>query len=386
MKIVLNTHLDDPGTRACITGLGRRLRAIGVDATVNDWDHYDRYDAAVFMAYDHDMDAARRGNPHIRVALADPKQRDETQLAAARAADFLIVTGVEQRDVFYPHNRNVLAFTMITPMRPVERVHGDKTPIVIGYHGNRVHLEAMSTSVTPALNELGRRRAVELWAVYNVEAHGRAQIGIPDPGLVKTRHIQWSPEMEPGSEVSRIFYSDLRHADIGIVPNALPLRNRLEALAITAHEEAEFAYEPFDHLIRFKASTNAARVYPFAQLGIPVVGDFVPSAGQLIRDGESGFIASSPAAWFEALDTLAASADLRNRCAAQLRATVDRECERQLNQFVAMCAGTLKSGEPPFFDRAAIDEERAQVDRYERPRGPGGLRRIQRRLKSVVGR
>jgi len=386
MRIVLNSHLDDPGTRACITGLYRRLRAIDIEATLNDWDHYDRYDAAVFMAYDHDMDAARRQNPSIRVALADPKQRDQTQVAAAHAADFLIVTGVEQRDVFYPHNRNVLAFTMITPMPVVQRVHVDKDRIVIGYHGNRVHLESMCTSVTPALNELGRRRPVELWAVYNIEVHGRAQIGVPDPTLVKTRHIQWTPDVEPGSDVSRVFYSDLRHADIGIVPNALPVRNRLGGLAVTAHEEAEFAYEPFDHLLRFKASTNAARVYPFAQLGIPVVGDFVPSAGQLIRDGESGFIVSSPSGWFEALDTLAASSDLRNRSAAALRASVDAECDRQLRQFVAMCAGDLKSGEPPFFDRASVDEERAQADRYERPRGPGGLRRIQRRLKSVVGR
>lgn len=386
MRIVLNSHLDDPGTRACITGLHRRLRSIGVDAALNDWDHYARYDAAIFMAYDQDMDAARRQHARIRVGLADPKQRDETQLAAARAADFLIVTGVEQRDVFYQHNRNVLAFTMITPMPAIERVHVDKDPIVVGYHGNRVHLESMCATVTPALNELGRRRSVELWAVYNVATHGRAHIGIPDSNLVKTRHIQWTPEMEPGADVSRVFYSELRHADIGIVPNALPVRNRLEALAVTAHDEAEFAYEPFDHLVRFKASTNAARVYPFAQLGIPVVADFVPSAGQLIRDGESGFIASSPSGWFEALDTLAASAEVRTRCAAALRASVDAECDRQLRRLVALCAGNLKSGAPPFFDRAAVDEERAQVDRYQRPRGPGGLRRIQRRLKSVVGR
>jgi glycosyltransferase involved in cell wall biosynthesis len=386
VRIVLNSHRDDASTRACITGLHRRLRDAGVDATLNDWEHYERYAVAVFMAYDHEMDAARRANPRIRVALADPKQRDAAQMAAVRAADFVIAGGIEPRDVFYPHNRNVLALSMIPPMPPVERIHTDKTPIVIGYHGNRVHLECMFATVTPALNELGRRRPVEFWAVYNVDAVGRARIGMPDPSLVKVRHIQWTDDVAPHSEVSAVFYSELRHADIGIVPNLQPIRDRLDVLARAAFDEPEFAHEPFDHLLRFKASANAARVYPFARLGIPVVADFVPSAAQLIRDGESGFLVSSPSGWFEALDTLAASADLRNRFAQKLRGDVDAECDRQLRTFLDFCAGPLKAGAPPFAAASGIDEERAELGRYAAPRGPRGLQRIQRRLKRVVGR
>lgn len=385
MTIVLATHRDDPGTRACITGLHRRLRAAGVDAALNDWDRYEQYDVAVFMAYDHDMDAARRANPRIRVALCDPKQADEQQLASARAADFLVVTGIEQRDVFLRHNRNVLAFFMAPPMPPVDRVHTDTSPIVVGYHGNRVHLECMAASVTPALNELGRRRPLEFWAIYNVEALGEARLGVPDASIVKVRHIQWSKEVAPGSDVSRVFYDELPRVDIGIVPNAQPIRDRLDALEATAYDEPEFMYEPFDHLLRFKASCNAARVYQFAQLGIPVIADFAPSAGQIIRDGDNGFVVSSPNGWFEALDALASSAELRNRMARRMRTLMDEEYERQLHQFLEFCTKPLNTGVPVFAEATDVHEEIARLDRFGRPKGAGDLKRIQRRLWRAVG-
>jgi hypothetical protein len=105
-----------------------------------------------------------------------------------------------------------------------------------------------------------------------------------------------------------------------------------------------------------------------------------------VRDGDSGFIVSSPSGWFEALETLASSSDLRNRFAAALRDTVETECDRQLQRFLEFCSGPLKAGSPPCADPSLIEAERAQVDRYGRPRGPGGLRRIQRRIKAAVGR
>lgn len=375
MNIVLNAHVDDPGSAACITGLHRRLVDTGVDATLNDWDHYDRYDVAVFMAYDHDMPAARKANPRIRVALADPKQAGADYLAAARDADFLMVSSVEQRDVFYRHNRNVLVHFMFTPMRTIDRVHVDRDPIAIGYHGNRVHLECMFETVTPALNALAKARRIEFWALYNIERLGRASIGLPDPALMTIRHIQWSPNA---------FFDDFAKVDIGIMPTAIPIRDRLAALESTAYPESEFAYEPFDHLIRFKASTNPGRLYPFARLGIPVVADFTPSASQFIRDGESGLIVSSPHGWFEALGSLASSADLRNRTARGLREAVDRAYDRQIGDFLDFCAMPLRKDVPVFDGIPTADDELARLERYERPQGPGRLNRIGRRLRRAV--
>src|SRR5207247_2612077 len=138
---------DDPGTRVCIDGLGERLRGHGVDATVGDWDHYSRYDIAIFMGYDDDAVRARAQNPDIRVMLADPKQSRPEWIRAAREADALLVSSVEQRDAFLRLNGNVFVYHMFPPMRAVERTHENREPLVIGYHGNRVHLEAMVDSV-----------------------------------------------------------------------------------------------------------------------------------------------------------------------------------------------------------------------------------------------
>jgi len=386
MRIVLNTHRDDPGTRACITGLHQRLCKRGIDAELNDWEHYERYDVAVFMAYDNDMVAARQTNPDIRIGLADPKQATPEHMAAARDADFLIVTGVEQRDVFYRHNRNVLAYCMFPPMPPAERVHVDKAPIVIGYHGNRVHLECMCESVTPALNALAKERPLEFWAIYNIEALGQARIGMPDSLAMKVRHIQWSEKVEPGSEVSQSMYQELRHIDIGILPNMMPIRDRLDVLELTAYDEPEFMYEPFDYLLRFKASCNAARLYPYAQLGIPVVGDFAPSASQMIRDGESGFVACSPHGWFEALDALAASADLRNKFASGLRRSFGHEEERQLEEFLSFCTRPLKTGGQVFTGTLTAEDELARLQYYVRPGGAGLIKRIQSFLRRGLAR
>jgi hypothetical protein len=375
MKIVLNTHAEDPGSIVCITGLHQRLLDAGVEATLNDWDHYERYDVAVFMAYDEDMAAARKANPKIRIAAADPKQSAGSHLRVAREADFLMVSSVEQRDVFYRHNRNILIYYMFPPMRPVDRVHVDREPIVIGYHGNRVHLECMVESVKPALHALAKNRRVEFWAIYNVARSGRAVLGLPDPAVMPVRHIQWSRQA---------FYDELARVDIGVMPNAIPIRDRLSALETTAYPEPEFVYEPFDHLVRYKASSNPGRLYPYAQLGIPVVADFAPSASQLIRDGESGFIASSPHAWFEALDALAASAALRNAMARRLREIVRDAYGRQVPEFLAFCSTPLKSGPAVFAGEPTAEDELARMGRFARPSAGGPLKRIGMRLKRVM--
>ena len=366
MKIVLNLGADDTAGSRCIRGLWERLVEAGIDATLNDWDHYDRYDVAVFMGYENDVAGAKRQNTRIRVALADPKQSKTEWVQAARAADFLMVSSIEQRDVFYRLNRNILVFYMFPLMPPVEKVHKDKEPIVIGYHGNRVNLECMFGGVQLALNELSRRRSIEFWAVYNVAELGQARFGIPDSNLVRTRHIQWSPEMPPGSTVSTSLYEELARADIGIVPSAIPIRDRLRMLEEVAHPQPEFRYEPFDYLLRFKASSNPGRIYPFAQLGIPVVADSAPSFSQFIHDGESGFIASSPQGWLEALETLADSADLRNKTAHQLRLSVRKAFDRQVDEFVAFCQKPLKTAPVVIRQLPSLEDELRRLDRYRR--------------------
>ena len=370
MRVVLNTRSDDAVAAACIHDLGRRLGERGVEVAVNDWGGYDSYDVAVFLAYDHDVEAARAANPGIRIVLADPKQRTPEAIATARDADLLLVSSVEQRDVFLRTNRNLLVYTMYPSVAARERRHVDLGDgrIVVAYHGNRVHLEAMAHTVRPALEELGRRRPVELSAVYNIETLGRAQLGVPDERLVTVRHIQWTPA----------FADSLADADIGIVPGELPVANALAALELTAYPEPEFMYEPFDHLVRYKASTNPGRLYPFARLGVPVVADFTPSAAQLVQDGVTGLLASSPHGWLEALEALAGSAQLRERLAAGLRERMDAAYERQVDDFLAAVAAPRKAAPADLPGTVAL------ADRFPGPAGaplPGAVARALRRLQ-----
>lgn len=330
MRVVLNTTSDTMGAQVCIYDLHRRLTRLGVEAALNDWDHYDRYDVAVFMGYDDDVARARQQNPDIRIAIADPKQNRPEFRRAAREADFLMVSSVEQRDVFYRYNRNILVYYMFPEMEPVEKEHIDNSPIIIGYHGNRVHLECMANGAQLAINELARRREIEFWAMYNVRRLGQAHIGMPDDSLMRVRHIQWSEEN---------YYDELARVDIGVVPNEIPIKEKARMLEASAYPVKEFNYVPYDHLTRYKASSNPGRIYVFGELGIPVVSDFYPSAAQFIIDGRSGFLASSPQGWFEALDRLAESASLRSSCAARLKEICDEvgDPDDQTRQFLRYC-------------------------------------------------
>jgi hypothetical protein len=373
LRIVLNTRVDDAASRLCIHGLGARLREAGVDATVNDWRGYERYDVAVFMGYDHELERAKRERPSIRVALADPKLSTAERLDAARRADFLMVSSVEQRDAFLRLNRNVLVHYMFPVLEAESKHHRNADGIVVGYHGNRVHLEAMASSVRPALEELARRRPVTLLAVYNHRELGKAHIGIPDG--VEVRHVQWTDT----------FVDDLRAADIGIVPNELPIRDRQHVLALAAYDEPEFMYEPFDYLVRFKVSSNPGRLYPFGLLGIPVVADFTPSYAQFVVDGVSGRLASSPAGWFEAFDDLAASAELRARMGRELSLRLTAAYDRQVEEFLAWCTRPLKGPPVVIGGVSAAEDELALLGRYAAPSPPWTRSRVRRAVRRRLG-
>lgn len=375
MHIVLNTRADDAGTRICIDELGERLAAAGVDAAVGNWNRYDRYDVAVFMGYDEDAATARAQNPSIRVVLMDPKLSRAEWIAAARDADQLVVSSVEQRDILLRLNRNVLIHYMFPRTEARERKHVSRDELVVVYHGNRVHLEAMVERVKPALEELGRRRRVAFRAVYNIEALGHARVGVPDKRLVRVEHIQWTPQA---------VIDAISDADVGIITNELPVSDRLDALERIAPREGEFKLEPFDHLLRLKASANPGRMYPFARLGVPVVADFAPSSSQLIVDGRSGFVVSSVSGWLYALEALADSPELRTTMATALRERVDAIYERQVDDFLAFCRAPLAPPPPAVPGELTAERELSRLPRYRGPRGPRGLPpsliRVKRRL------
>jgi glycosyltransferase involved in cell wall biosynthesis len=250
--------------------------------------------------------------------------------------------------------------------------------VVLAYHGNRAHLEAMAGTVTPAIEELGRRRAVRLVCVTNHERYGLPDRGLPDGNLVEVDHVQF----EPGAEgaIAPSLAAAIGAADIGLVPNLLPVEQHRRALRLTASDNATLAYEPFDWLVRFKASSNPGRLYPFARLGVPVVADFTPSLAQFVDDGVSGCLAATAEGWFDALDRLAASATLRTSLAQTLRARLDEAVTRQVPDLLAFLS-TLPDPEPFVpAGRASAEDDLAALGDFASTARPGLTARIRAKL------
>ena len=358
MRFLLNTRRDDAGTRVCIHDLRARLVERGLEATLNDWSNYAHYDVVVFMGYDHDMERARRINSGIKIVLADPKLARSDYISAARGADLLLVSSVEQRDSFLKLNQNVLIYYMFPDLSMKPKLHSNAGKLVIAYHGNRVHLEAMRHSVLPAIAALAKARPLEFHAVYNIAHLGRSDLSLLDKCGVAAKHVQWDP---------LTLVDCLNAADIGVMPNELPIRERQLALAATAYSVGEFAYEPFDHLVRYKASANPGRLYPFVCAGVPIIADFSPSASQFMQDGRGGFIVSSPHGWYYALSRLAESPALRQSCADRLFRELSEQYYRQFDDFIAACGDTERRLTPLINGVATAEEEQESFYKYSRP-------------------
>jgi hypothetical protein len=367
VRVAIENAIDDMVARVCAHDLADELRAAGVEVAQDARGREAEFDALVLRGADRAaaerIAAAKAANPSIRVFLSDPKMSAPEYLAAARSADVLTVSSVEQREAFLPLNSNVLVRFMFPRFAaPPARGARAPGPIRVGYHGNRMHLEAMAGSLDQALERLADEVPCELVLVYNFAGLGRARAGLPDPAKVPTRHIQWSWDAYAGP---------LADCDIGLVPNLLPIARRDEALARTRVEGLDTAFEPFDYLHRFKASSNPGRLYPFAWYGVPIVADLTPSNAQFLRDGESGFLCEGPHGWYAALRALARDPDLRARMAANARAPFDAALARRTAEFLAALRAPL-APPPAVFDGARrIDDETA---RYVPPRRPGVAR------------
>lgn len=359
MRFVLNTNRYDAGSRVCIYELHKRLVSHGEDATLNDWSHYEQYDFVVFMGYDHEIRKAKKDNPRIKVILADPKLTSKEQISAAESADLLIVSSIEQRDAFLELNPNIHIHYMFPMTKSVNAQSGEKDIIRIGYHGNRVHLDAMHRTVLPAFAELSKRHTLEFVCIYDKKRLGISEMSRYETPRLRISHHQWEEDT---------LIDKLCLCDVGVLPNELPLADYGKALKETALNIGDYAYEPFDHLVRYKVSTNPGRLYPYACARVPVIADFCPSASQFIKDGESGFIASSVYGWYYALESLSESSELRRRCADGLYKRVASEYNRQVASFLNTCK-ELKSRTVIRInsERQSVREAQVEYNRYRRP-------------------
>lgn len=308
MNIVLNSNYQEAGHDIWITQQAQLLKDNGVTVTINDWQHYDRYDVALFMASDAQLENAREQNPKIITGIIDPKlPRD---IATSMKADYLIVSSIEQRDIFLKYNQNIFIYYPFAQTKAFNKKHQNSDRIVIGYHGNKIHLNAFFPQITQALEWLADDFEVELRVIYNIEKLGKWTLGVPDSSKVKTVHVQWSPEN---------LQQDLETIDIGIVNGLTPVRSESFINRLITYPYRLYLESKYDYLRKYKYSSNPGRIYSFAMAKVPVVADMFPSAAQFVNDNgfssRRGMLVGSAQGWYQAFYELSADSKLRQECA-----------------------------------------------------------------------
>lgn len=309
MKILLSTDfIDSPSTVLNMSLLKNlnNIEGVSIDFFNNN---YASYDVVLFMGYDPKIAEVRAANPNIKTGVIDPRPSSAVDLAGA---DFIMANGIEMKDYYLSFNPNIYTYYIYPYLHERLRDHVQSEKIIIGYHGNKVHLSEMHPRITSALEALAENYKVEFWAMYNIEKLGEWSVGLPDQHKVIVKHIQWSEDN---------YEKHMSQVDIGLMPNLIPIKNPGEIKRIASTNPQVFLEDDTDYLIRFKATSNAGRLFVFAQYGIPVVADMFPSAMQLILDEFNGFICNSPASWYYALKKLADSSDLRNSIAKRMYET-----------------------------------------------------------------
>jgi len=313
MKILFCTNFkDEPST---VLNISNMKYINQIDGHIIDFFRHDyaNYDVVLFMGYDPDILAARKANKSIKIGIIDPRPSSGIDI---KSADFIIANGIEMKDYYINLVPSIFIYPIFPNLSGKPKLHQKKDKLIIGYHGNKIHLEVMYPRITKALEALGVDYSVELWAMYNIEKLGKWTIGIPDPLKIKTLHIQWAPEN---------YEKYIAQCDIGIVPNLLPIQNQRKLKKLTSSNSRRFNEDDTDYVLRFKATSNAGRIWVFAQYGIPVITDMFPSALQAIKDNEDGFICNSSASWYLALRRLSESAELRNKIGNALYEKFEKE-------------------------------------------------------------
>lgn len=304
MKITFNTlQLNAP----CSVFYADALR--GLDGLTFYDTNFSLYDIALFMTYDHKLiKHVKQRFPHLKIGIIDP--RNSKVYDSTQYCDFIIIDSIEMEDFWRMSGKPIFRYIEYPNIPYVKKVHKQKDKIIIGYHGNQIHLACMAENVTPALSALGKKYNIELLVMHNGTPPGDNEEWIPDN--VSVRHVPWSMEN---------YTQELANSDIGIVPNNMIHDTSTKHLTKT---NDNFNYSADDYSLRFKMPSNPGRFVVFGVLGVPVVADFYPSALQYLQNG-TGFVAHNISGWQYCLEQLIVSCDLRQKMGDSLRELVQKE-------------------------------------------------------------
>lgn len=312
MRILFTTKYKDAPSTALNTQLLEHLNKMnGVRIDFYN-ENYAEYDVVLFMGYDPRIEQAKNAKKSIKVGVIDPRPGFDLK---CRGVDFILANGIEMKDGYLKFTPNIFIYYIYPPLKKKIKLHSKYKKIVLGYHGNKVHLEEIFPRITRAMELLADDYEVEFWAMYNTDQLGKWSVGLPSAEKVKVQHIQWSEEN---------YEKFISNVDIGIVPNLMPIKTDSWLRENLSFRRKNNEHKS-DYVLRFKATSNPGRIFVFAQYGIPVVTDMFPSALQIIQDGVNGFVCYGTDAWYHALKSLADSPSLRKSIAVAMSEKFDRE-------------------------------------------------------------
>lgn len=289
-----STQKQSPATIFYLAGL---KDLPGLTPYSTDWN---QFDVALIMGFREDFEfvrEARNANPKIKIGILDP--RGKYISAIVDLIDFFVVDSLEMIDFFSQYAKPIFQYYEYFPVKPEPKIHVKKDELVIGYHGNKVHLMSMWPGVSEALKKVAEDREVKFKIIYNKEKLGLWKIGAPEG--IKIEHVQLKEET---------YRDEIRSCDVGIVPAFCPLPKSIYRPSFV--EKRIYLLDEDDYVLRFKLPSNAGRIIVFALLGVPVVADMLPSSSQLIQHGKNGFLAYSAGGWYQSLIQLIDSVELRN--------------------------------------------------------------------------
>ncbi|MCD4694411.1 glycosyltransferase [bacterium] len=329
MKILFNTENKEAvSTVLNLQKLDLLNNIEGVDF-VSFRDDYENYDIILLMGYDFNIKSVREKNPGALIGVIDPRPSQDIQ---PEEADFILANGIEMRD-YYSSQVNIFDYYIYPNVSLVEKECNNSDKIIICYHGNKIHLKEAVPRITDAIEKLGDDFNIELKVIYNVEKFGKINW---KPKKINLNYVQWN---------EKVYGEHLSKSDIGIIPGLIPSQESLKAVIKKSFFKREFNEHKTDYLLRFKASSNPGRIFPFMQCGIPVVSDMFPSAHQIINDGFDSFVVYSTEAWYNKLKVLIENVELRKEMGKKLQEKFDKYYSPEIlnNNFVVFLKKLLNN-------------------------------------------
>ena len=263
-------------------------------------DNFENYDCIVFMSYKKDLETLKKIKkkyPNIKIGVCDGK--GSIVFKYIEFIDFLVVNSIEMKLFFSKYCANIFIFNEFPDLNfKIDNLDKKKDKVIIGYHGNKMHLNSMYPDVTSAIEKLSKKYPIELHLIYNINELGIWKAGRPKNVLIKD--IQWS---------MNAMVENLSNWDLGIYFGGTPIQNLLVTKRLSSNY---FLGNNDDYFLRFKMKNNPGKIITFFQAGVPVIADLNPSALQLIDDGYNGEIAHGISSWYYKLEKLISSPELRS--------------------------------------------------------------------------